>query len=322
MQERLQAQNLDAERFSATFGKALPNSVLEQQATWLARTFCTRGMLGCFISHQRIWRRVVDEGHEAVVILEDDAVLCPEFAEKVQLALAELPGDWDVCLLGAVGCVAREREPLNMKAYSLIAGGARTSPGKTRGISQRLFVPHKPAGTHAYVVSLRGAAKLLELLPKARYHVDLSAWSLEELRLYASKEFLAHQEANQVSTVQKEGEPVTQRFLKWLLEISGIAYGIRQAGVPNFTWAWRTAIYALPVWPGHRLVLEAGPMAAFWVILILLAVAFRSPLLAGISVAYCGINVCVIRLLAGTFSLRVFLFHALLSAGLIASSFR
>eukprot|EP00971_Amphidinium_carterae_P177351 3517316-Amphidinium_carterae.1 len=196
MQAELGKQNLNGERFSATYGKLVPKDELKEKATWGARYFCTPGMIGCFMSHQRMWQRVVDEDLPYVAIFEDDCILYPDFNDNVKVLLGELdalPDGWDVCLLGAVGCVGTEKEAFNMKLYGTVTGGTRKSPGKSRLVSENLYVPYKPAGTHAYMVSRSGAEKMLKSLPKAQYHVDLTAWSLQDLKLYAAKDFLATQ---------------------------------------------------------------------------------------------------------------------------------
>jgi len=319
MQAELGKQDLQGERFSATYGKLLPKEELKEKATWWARYFCTPGMIGCFISHQRMWQKVVDEDLPAVAIFEDDCVLYPDFNKNVKVLLDELPEDWDVCLLGAVGCVGAEQEAFNMKIYGTVTGGTRKSPGKSRLVSENLYVPYKPAGTHAYMVSRKGAEKMLARLPRARYHVDLTAWSLQDLNLYAAKDFLATQAFDsEDTTVSKAGAPVTQRFLAWALECTGLATMSRRSGIPNLTWAWKTALFALPVPFGSgRLIVECGPAASVWVLIMLSSLPFRSFIPLGIGLAYMGIFGLVIRLLAGTFKPRFLIFFLVASAGML-----
>merc|ERR1711971_919171 len=114
-------------------------------------------------------------------------------------------------------------------------------------------------GTHAYVVSLAGAKKLLELLPKARYHVDLAAWSLKQLNLFACKEFLATQSFDESDT--------------------------------NMTWAWKTAVFALPVL-GGRLIVEMGPSSSLFIVFVLLAACMRSFRILGFAILYCW-SICM-----------------------------
>jgi len=316
----LKSHNIQAERFSATLGKALSDEELAEQVTLPARYFCTPGMIGCFLSHRKAWERVVQEGHEAVLMLEDDVViLCDNFNERLQLQLEELPHDWDVCLIGALGVIGLEKENFQMRMFGCVAGGTRPCPGKnTRLISPNVYVPYKPTGTHAYLISRRGAEKLLKRCPKASYHVDLAAWSLLDLKLYAAREFLATQRFGGTSTVSKEGEPLTKRFLMWTCSVTGITAACRRGGVEDPSWAWTVAIWAIPVpFTRKRIAVEMGPVTAVWILLMLAAAVSRSLRMVGIATAYQGLVASFARYLSGTFSFRVSLAFLVASAGLI-----
>ena len=54
-------------------------------------------------------------------------------------------------------------------SFSYMLGANR----KPRILSESLHIPIKPGGTHGYLVTYEGAKKLLELCPKANYHVDI-----------------------------------------------------------------------------------------------------------------------------------------------------
>jgi len=303
-QEEFAKQGVKAERFPATLGKALTDEELKETCTRSARYFCTAGMVGCFMSHLNIWKKVAAEGPEAVVVLEDDVLLYPDFHGKLHTLLKELPEDWDVCLLGAVGCISPETEPIHMKLYDIITGGGRPSPGKTRMISPNVFVPFRPAGTHAYMVSRKGAEKLSRLCPKPRYHVDLTAWGLKELKLYAAKSFLATQRFDDDTTVSKQGAPLTKRFLRWCWDITGLSAMGKKAGVGNLTWAWTIACFALPIpfsSTRRRLIVEMGPSTSLMVLICLLCIPLKSFKPVGFGLLYMVSICCIIRLLAGTF---------------------
>lgn len=302
--EEFAKQEVQAERFPATLGKAMSWQELEEKTTFGARYFCTAGMIGCFMSHLRIWERVAKEKIPAVIVLEDDVVLYPNFHERLKECMAELPADWDVCMLGAVGCISPDVEAPYMKLYGLITGGGRPSPSKSRSISKNLFVPYRPAGTHAYMISQKGAEKLLRLCPKPRYHVDLTAWSIAELNLYCIKDQLATQRFGDDTTVSKGGAPLTQRFLQWSWDLMGFSHMGRQAGLPNLSWAWKTAIFALPVpfASRKRLIVELGPASSSFVLMLLTSIPLRSLRPVGVAVLYFDVIITTIRWLAGTSS--------------------
>eukprot|EP00553_Chaetoceros_curvisetus_P003634 CAMPEP_0204633146 /NCGR_PEP_ID=MMETSP0717-20131115/26473_1 /ASSEMBLY_ACC=CAM_ASM_000666 /TAXON_ID=230516 /ORGANISM="Chaetoceros curvisetus" /LENGTH=93 /DNA_ID=CAMNT_0051651201 /DNA_START=96 /DNA_END=373 /DNA_ORIENTATION=- len=56
-----------------------------------------------------------------------------------------------------------------------------------------IHVPMCPYGMHAYIISPRGAAKLLKRCPRASYHVDVVAWGLRELDIMAVHPLVAWQ---------------------------------------------------------------------------------------------------------------------------------
>merc|ERR1712194_211210 len=193
-----------------------------------------------------------------------------------------------------------EQEAFHMKLYSYMCGGARPSPGRSRTISPNLFVPHRPAGTHAYMISLKGAETLRRLCPKARYHVDLLAWGQPELRLYAARDFLATQRFGNDTTVSRDGLPWTEDFLRWCWTATGSASMLRRGGLPNLTWAWKTAVFALPIpYTRQRIIVEMGPSSSLSVVLCVLAVTLRMPKLFGVSLVYVSSVSTMIRWLSG-----------------------
>ena len=58
-----------------------------------------------------------------------------------------------------------------------------------------LYVPRSWGGMHAYMLSNRGARKLLEKLPKASYHVDFQI-AHTDIKTLAARKKLATQRAN------------------------------------------------------------------------------------------------------------------------------
>lgn len=311
-------EGVEVERFSGTDGKAMKPDELKEVATFSARWLCTKGMIGCFLSHRRIWQKMVSEKLPAVVVLEDDVRLVEGFSQKLLKLMDELPKDWEVCLLGAIGNVNPDVEPFHMKLYSFCVGGGRPSPGKTRRVSPNVFVPHRPAGTHAYLVSLKGAERLVKELPLACYHVDLTAWSLPNLKLYAAVNQIATQDFDAASTVSKSGDAMTSRFLQWAWTVSGLGAMGKAGGVPNLEWAWKAAMFALPVpFSGKRIAVETGPTSCVWVIGLILAAVWRSKMMLAACIVYQGLGATICRYLAGTHPTRFFLCHLLCAAALV-----
>jgi glycosyl transferase family 25 len=58
----------------------------------------TPGEIGCSLSHLALYRKLVDEGWDEVVILEDDAMVNQEFVDVLRRREV-LPADWELVLL-------------------------------------------------------------------------------------------------------------------------------------------------------------------------------------------------------------------------------
>lgn len=112
------------------------------------------GDIGTYQSHRVCWQRVLDEGLDWAIVLEDDVALAPAF-RAVPAAIAQLPQDWDLVKL---------------------------SNGWRRRMTWRLGRAGEfdvvafykiPAGTQGYAVSRRGAERLLRGQRRIMRPVDI-----------------------------------------------------------------------------------------------------------------------------------------------------
>src|SRR5690349_658456 len=55
---------------------------------------------GCGASHRYALRRAFGDGVRRILVMEDDAVLCPGFAKRAAAFLRRVPADWDALWLG------------------------------------------------------------------------------------------------------------------------------------------------------------------------------------------------------------------------------
>lgn len=130
-------------------------------------------------------------------VFEDDVILSDNFTAALSEALDTLPDDWDVLLLGALGAVHPAYYAVNV-GHAVLAGGCRWPRGARKAFRSppgqvAIHTPLRPFGTHAYALSERGARKLLARAPKANYHVDVVAWGMRNIKLFAVHPLLAKQ---------------------------------------------------------------------------------------------------------------------------------
>ena len=105
------------------------------------------GEFGCFASHYMFWKYVVDNNIEQAVVLEDDADVQNHFPFMYQLALKLLPPTYEVFSM-YVDKNQYERFNESQRVNDLIARG------------------YQDWSTLSYVVSLKGAKKLIELVER------------------------------------------------------------------------------------------------------------------------------------------------------------
>lgn len=82
--------NLQVERFSACDGQLID--------TGFGKVY--NGELGGTISHTRILRQIKESALDKVLVLEDDIEFCDNFEKKFQIAVNDLPNDWDLFFFG------------------------------------------------------------------------------------------------------------------------------------------------------------------------------------------------------------------------------
>lgn len=275
MARQCEALGIPYQRFPAVDGAKVSRRDLEKLATPLCRTFCTPSMIGCALSHMNLWRLVVERGYERVLVIEDDAQLVPDFQEGLRDALRDVPSDFDVLLLGCFMLCNKDRNytPLNRLARMFTR---LRQDDRTWG---RVFVPERFAGTHCYVISRKGAAKLLRVLPRVQGHIDMYM-DQPEVRLYAVSPDLAFQRDMSASTIASFSFPKT--LLPVLERVKddknvSVAYSLSApigqiAGMHINTWSLVFALFGLA--GGTRL---APYVAIFMLVELALGADVRMP---------------------------------------------
>ena len=195
LHDHLTEQDIEYERISAETGPTEEFGNLKH--------VCHKGVMGCYSSHRKLWRRIIDEDLEMAMILEDDARFTDEAPTILKKVLDELPQDFDILYLGC-HALCDEGNDLYSKLLSLLYIPNILTKKNSKTISENLVVPSAPLSTHAYIISNAGAKKALEKDPKT-CHVDYDLSILEGLSVYACKPLIAEQidESNQKTNFPK-----------------------------------------------------------------------------------------------------------------------
>lgn len=121
-----------------------------------------KAIMGCALSHLGLWWQLANEKQEInnYLILEDDVKLQPQWEERWKEAAAHAPDDYDVIYLGGIlppnrAAFEQMKEPANQYF-------ARVADNSVFGQNPPNRYFHWCA--YAYVLSRRGAEKILQLL--------------------------------------------------------------------------------------------------------------------------------------------------------------
>jgi GR25 family glycosyltransferase involved in LPS biosynthesis len=121
----------------------------------------TPGGIGCALSHRAVWQRIVDENLDHVLILEDDIRINDDFYEKIdKITKAYQRG------MHCVKTKSRESDGTSTfeEEPDMIFLGYH--PSSYKSLHHHLFVASdRVYGLFAYVVTKKGAEKLLKLFP-------------------------------------------------------------------------------------------------------------------------------------------------------------
>lgn len=175
MEAEFDRLDIPGERFPATLWTALTDT---EQSRYYSPEINSRqfhkplvnGEKGCYASHLRAWQWLLDSQHPALVVLEDDVKLKPEFTRVIG-AIAALPPGWDMIKL--LGRPATGKAEKLRGRHPLTAGHELVDYARV------------PSLTAGYCISRSGATKLLESrLPFGRpIDVDLRHFWENGLRI-------------------------------------------------------------------------------------------------------------------------------------------
>lgn len=159
------AAQLDSMHLNYTFSKAvdgheidldnLPSYSKLRRRLFFGRDL-TKGEMGCLLSHRAIYQHLVDANINSAIVLEDDAILEPNFPDVIN-ALITTPIKWDVIRFLSREKVLQDSRQIGrlFGAYSLIR------PTKAYG------------GAYAYLLTRHAARTFLKHMQSNWLPVDI-----------------------------------------------------------------------------------------------------------------------------------------------------
>ncbi|CAG6013150.1 unnamed protein product [Menidia menidia] len=162
MLKTMAALGLQSTLVEAVDGKALNSSQLQALGIEMIPGYkdpysgrvLTRGEIGCFLSHHSIWKKVIEQGLQKVLLLEDDVRFEPRFKRRLQAIMDDIERvqlDWDLIYVG------RKRMQVQQPEQSV-------EGVNNLGVNNLVEADYS-YWTLAYALSQRGAKKLLDAQP-------------------------------------------------------------------------------------------------------------------------------------------------------------
>lgn len=164
------------ERFDAIYGKEMSKDDIKNNTTFLGRNlFCNYGMVGCALSHLKIWNKFKESKEKFILISEDDVEYNKKFIffiENIEKIYKESNFDF-LSLNNSVGIYNSFHKSIIIDEYE---------------VSKPIF----PLTMASYILSRKGVFKLLRMIPKINYHIDFEIafkkMFLDDLDYYYLKE--------------------------------------------------------------------------------------------------------------------------------------
>jgi hypothetical protein len=185
-----------------------------EEVTRRCRAACSLATVGCALSHLDCWRRLARSGESHALIMEDDAVVTRDFVRRLDALMRRVPADHDMVYLGCTAGCNADGSPSIFEMYGKLRGLGY----EHRKVNSEVYVPTYPMGLHAYVLTRRGALKLLTGYGRdggVREAVDVQVLRYG-LRAYAAVTKLARQfRSLDVSTIVEATFP---RSLNYILD--------------------------------------------------------------------------------------------------------
>lgn len=166
---QLRTHYITYERFPAILGKTITHS---RKLTEFCNIYCTDGMKGCALSHRSLWEGCVQKGYKAILVLEDDMILDPNFNELLQKQWQQVPPDFDIVYLGCNSSCELE----TTVSSSVIRTVMNNHPKR---LNEHVLQHHGGIGTQGYIISNQCARRLLTLPISTHIDTQMLLWAKE-----------------------------------------------------------------------------------------------------------------------------------------------
>jgi glycosyl transferase, family 25 len=201
MAARLGELGLSFERLPAVNGRLLSNE--EKRRVNPKRSWCylQDSELGCYLSHLKAFREIVERGIPRAIVMEDDALFEPDFPVWAQ-SDCPLPADLDILKLEGFGAKSCPKIPISSYA------------------NRTIYYSYKhTGGAAAYIITREGARKALMNLQvvSGQLDYDLFLWKYG-LSVYDVHPYPARQDGTSTMYRPPYARTLRMKVGRWFLK--------------------------------------------------------------------------------------------------------
>lgn len=182
-------------RIPAIDASTMDEQTLESFSSKLCSVFCTKEIIACAASHITAWKQFLQSPYGVALFCEDDVEFEPNITSRLPSLLKQVPSDFDLVWIGCNDCQYDENDytwSANF-IHSLLSLTTDTTKNNTI-ISENVYIPKIALGAHCYMLSRKGAEKLLQRVSVTYFHLDTMLTNqIQEMKMYALHPKLAKQ---------------------------------------------------------------------------------------------------------------------------------
>lgn len=176
----LKEKNINVKLIKGIDGKKLNLKTINKNTSNFWSKFGPRSAIGCGLSHLKTWKKFLKSKSNYGVIFEDDIFFDKQLnlKEEIEKFISHTPKDFDILYTGTIS----ENSICKYLPFKIKDGG--------KIINEYIKIPYLALGAHAYIISKKGAKKLINLLNnKIFHHIDFCMQYFaikEKLKVYMS----------------------------------------------------------------------------------------------------------------------------------------
>lgn len=162
-------------RFPAIYGKNISETYIKNNVNFLCKSvLCNYGTIGCASSHKTLWKQLIDSNEDFYIIFEDDI----EINNKTFDIISKL-----------IPFLNKKEFDIDYINLNCINFGYSIHKTEFKIDDYEFGKPYIPLLCNSYIITKKGAQKLLDSINKTIYHVDfeiLMVIYLKKFNYYSS----------------------------------------------------------------------------------------------------------------------------------------